>query len=150
MRFIIYLFIFMMFLSCKNEEEVFHSLEFDTEGIELIHNDRTGAFESIIPANGCIFTITGKGKYSNFVYVSSIKINGISQGESGIESDLSSPNPDAPLILNKEWGKVEYLSYLPPYIIEFKIEPNNEDTPRNIEIQLGYGYWCAHINLTQK
>lgn len=113
-----------MLLSCKNEEEVFHSLEFDAKGIELIHNNQTGVFEGMIPADGCTFTITGKGKYSNFVYVSFIQINGIPQGENELSYNLPYPQPDKLLILDEEWGKVEYLTDFPPYTIEIKIGPN--------------------------
>lgn len=138
-----------MLLSCKNEEELFHSLQFDTEGIELTYNSQSGTLDGTIPANGSSFTISGKGDFSEFVYVSSIKINGIPVNVEGINGDFPRPQHGFLLILNGEWGKVEYLKDTIPYAIELRISPNNRDTPRCIDIQLGHGYWCSHINLYQ-
>ena len=42
MKHIIYLLCCYALLSCKNEEETFHLLNFDTDGIVLVHNSQTG------------------------------------------------------------------------------------------------------------
>lgn len=138
-----------MLLSCKNEEGIFYSLEFDTEGIELIHNYKNGTFDGTVPANGSVFYLTGKGDFLQYAYVTTIKINGIPVKAEGLTGEFPRPQYGSPLIINGEWGKVEYLTDSPPYIIEFIINPNNEDTTRSIEIKLGYGYWCSYINLCQ-
>ncbi len=139
----------MVLLSCKNEEEEFHSLQFDVSGINLSYNKLSGTFGGTISAEDCEFTLVGKGEFSEYVYVSSIEINGIPQKVEGVEGGFIRPQSGVPLILRGEWGELKYLSDSAPYMIEFRISANKEDAPRSIEIQLGYGYWRSHINLKQ-
>ena len=135
-------------LSCKNEEETFHLLNFDTDGIVLVHNSQTGTFDGVIPANGSIFTLTGEGEFSDLVYISSMIINGFSV-KVGCVDEFPRPATDSNVIINGEWGEIQYLTENPPYVIKFKFNPNYDDTLRKYDIQLGYGYWCSHIILEQ-
>lgn len=141
----------MMLLSCKSyEEEVFHALKFNANGIELVHSASTGAYEGTIPPTGCTFTLTGKSDFSQFVYITSIQISDITQNGKEIYGDLKPPHLGASSILSGEWGEIEYLNDCPPYTIEFRISPNCGYVPRSIAIQLGYGYWISNINLNQQ
>lgn len=149
MRYIVCLFACLILLSCNNEEE-FHSLQFDISGIDLSYNKLSGTFDGTIPAEGCEFTLVGKGEFSEYVYVSSIEINGIPQKAEGIESGFIRPLRGFPLILKGDWGELKYLTDSAPYMIELRISANKEGTPRNIAIQLGYGYWVSRINLNQQ
>ena len=140
----------MILLSCKNEEEEFHSLQFDVSGIDLSYNKQYGTFDGTTPAEGSVFTLVGKGEFSEYVYVSSIEINGITQKVEGIEGGFIRPQRGVPLILKGEWGELKYLTDSAPYMIELRISANKENEPRNIEIQLGHGYWISRINLNQQ
>lgn len=136
--------------SCKNEAEVFHSLQFDVEGLDISYNRENGSFGGILPPNESIFTITGKGDYAANVYVSSMHINGKLQEVEGMPGDWRPPHPDSPnYIIKGEWGEIKYLTDTPPYSIEFRISPNRGNTMREIDIQLGFGYWVSHIILNQ-
>ena len=95
-RYIVCLFAFMIFLQCKNEEEEFHSLQFDVSGIDLSDNKQYGTFDGTIPAEGSEFTLVGKGEFSQYVYVSSIEINGIPQKADGIDNGFILPQPGVP------------------------------------------------------
>lgn len=150
MRYIACLFVCLILLSCNNEEEVFHSLQFDTTGIELYHNNLSGAFNGTIPSEGSEFKLVGKGEYSDYVYVSSIEINGIPQKVEGIDNGFIRPQYGVSLILKGEWGELRYLTDSSPYTIEFRISANKENVPRSIEIQLGHGYWIGRIKLNQQ
>ena len=140
----------MILLSCKNEEEEFHSLQFDVSGIDLSYNKQYGTFDGTTPAEGSVFTLVGKGEFSEYVYVSSIEINGITQKVEGIEGGFIRPQRGVPLIFKGEWGELKYLTDSAPYMIELRISANKENEPRNIEIQLGHGYWISRINLNQQ
>lgn len=131
----------MILLSCKNEEEEFHPLQFDAQGIDLSYNETSGVLESEIPAEGSVFTLTGKGKYSELVKINSIEIDGIPQLVEGAENSHS--------ILCGEWGEIEYLTNTAPCKIEFRINPNDNDTPKNIDIQIEYRHCTYHLNLKQ-
>ena len=150
MRYIVCLLVGMILLSCKNEEEEFHSLQFDVSGIDLSYNKQYGTFDGMIPAEGCVFTLVGKGEFSECVYVSSIEINGIPQKLEEVEGGFIRPQPGVPSVLRGEWGELTYLTNSPPYMIEFRISANKEYAPRNIKIQLGYGYWVSYININQQ
>ena len=150
MRYIVCLLVGMILLSCKNEEEEFHSLQFDVSGIDLSYNKQYGTFDGTTPAEGSVFTLVGKGEFSEYVYVSSIEINGITQKVEGIEGGFIRPQRGVPLILKGEWGELKYLTDSAPYMIELRISANKENEPRNIEIQLGHGYWISRINLNQQ
>lgn len=65
-------FVMMMAVSCKDKEEPVHTLQFDVEGLKLSYDAITGAFDGDIPSEGGEFTLTGKGEYSNYAYVTSI------------------------------------------------------------------------------
>lgn len=131
----------MILLSCKNEEEEFHSLQFDAKGIDLSYNKTSGVLESEIPAEGSMFTLTGKGKYSDLVNITSIEIDGIPQLVEGTEGSHS--------ILCGEWGEIEYLTDLATCTIEFRINANDNDTTKNIDIQIEYRNRIYHLNLKQ-
>lgn len=150
MRYIVCLLVGMILLSCKNEEEEFHSLQFDVSGIDLSYNKQYGTFDGTTPAEGSVFTLVGKGEFSEYVYVSSIEINGITQKVEGIEGGFIRPQRGVPLIFKGEWGELKYLTDSAPYMIELRISANKENEPRNIEIQLGHGYWISRINLNQQ
>ena len=150
MRYIVCLLVGMILLSCKNEEEEFHSLQFDVSGIDLSYNKQYGTFDGTTPAEGSVFTLVGKGEFSEYVYVSSIEINGITQKVEGIEGGFIRPQRGVPLILKGEWGELKYLTDSAPYMIELRISANKENEPRNIEIQLGHGYRISRINLNQQ
>lgn len=150
MRYIVCLLVCMILQSCKNDEEEFHSLQFDVSGIDLSYNKQSGTFDGTISAEDCEFTLVGKGEFSEYVYVSSIEINGIPQKVEGIDGGFIRPQRGVPLILKGEWGELKYLTDSAPYMIELRISANKENEPRNIEIQLGHGYWISRINLNQQ
>lgn len=150
MRYIVCLLVSMLLLSCKNDEEEFHSLQFDVFGIDLSYNKQSGTFDGTTSAEDCEFTLVGKGEFSEYVYVSSIEINGIPQKVEGTEGGFIRPQHGVPLILRGEWGELKYLTDSAPYMIEFRINANKANAPRNIGIQLGYGYWICHINISQQ
>lgn len=137
--------------SCTgNEEEVFHTLQFDVDGISLSHNTQNGTFDGVLPSDGAVFTITGKGEFDECVYVSSIFIYGIPQEAEGIGWEWYPPHAHlGNRTIRGEWGEIKYLTTIPPYTIELKINPNKENHVREIDIQLGYGYWISHILLKQ-
>lgn len=65
MRYIVCLLVGMILLSCKNEEEEFHSLQFDVSGIDLSYNKQYGTFDGTTPAEGSVFTLVGKGCFQS-------------------------------------------------------------------------------------
>lgn len=145
MKYIVWILACVFFVSCKNEDETFHALQFDVDGIELVHSRLTGAYEGEISPEGCVFTLIGKGDFNQFAYITSIFI--IDKRQNTIE-EYRDLRPNASL--SGEWGSIEYLTELSPYAMEIRISPNYGDSPRDIDIQLGYGYWISIINLNQQ
>lgn len=145
MKYILLVLVSMMFLSCKNEEEVVHALDFDVSGIVLTRNNQTGTYDGTVSSQDCTFTLTGKGEFSHFCYVTSVDIDDIPQNAEGIIGDWCPPT-----VLKGEWGTIKYLTDKPPYTIEFRLSENKTNAPRNIMITLGFGYWTSALKLTQQ
>lgn len=135
--------------SCDNEEEVFHSLDIDVQGIEL-RKDKNSVYLSDISPSEIEFTITGKGKYADMIYVTSVIIDGVPQEKKGDVDKDEPPFLDVYPILEGEWGRIHYKTKEPPYVMQFLLKANNSEKPRVFEFQLGYGYWCEILRITQK
>lgn len=132
--------------SCNSSEpEKFHQIEFDVDGINLEDTDKGLLGE--IPSEGAEFTITGKGKYADMVYVTSIFVDGVPQEREGNldEGELL----DTYVVLKGDWGEVKYLTTTPPYKMIFNLFPNSSDKTRVYEFQLGFGYWYKTFRINQ-
>lgn len=142
-------FVMMMAVSCKDKEEPVHTLQFDVEGLKLSYDAITGAFDGDIPSEGSVFTIIGKGEYSNYVYVTSIIMRDDMEDGKDEKFELLPPGSEVSAIQRGEWGEIEYLTITPPYKIKFRISPNKGKTPRIINIRFGEGDNIGNINLRQ-
>ena len=68
---ILFLYVFC-FIGCSNEDEVFHSLSMDVDGIELTKEKKSEIYWGEAPADRMKFTITGKCKYVYLKYITSV------------------------------------------------------------------------------
>lgn len=134
--------------SCGNQEETFHTLELDVKGIDLVKE--AGVYIGKIDSSALEFTITGKGRYARFAYVTSIMIDGIIQERPGDLTEDEPPFLDTYPKLEGDWGKISYMTTKPPYTMQFRLNPNREKKNRTFEFQLGFGYWYEIIRITQE
>lgn len=143
----LFLYVFC-FIGCSNEDEVFHSLSMDVDGIELTKEKKSEIYWGGAPADRMKFTITGKGKYADLTYITSVCIDGVSQIQ---KNDQGKREPvDEYSVWEGEWGYIKYQTKLPPYCMQFELAPNTSDKKRFYEFQLGYGYWHAIVKIIQK
>ena len=141
----------LMFISCNNgifneEEETFQSLDMDVIGIDL--QKEAGVYIGEVDSSAVEFTITGKGKYVDVVYVTSVMVDGIMQEKEG---DLGGEPPflDTYPKLEGDWGKISYLTTKPPYTMQFQLSKNQTHKKRIFEFQLGFGYWYDIVRIIQ-
>lgn len=138
-----------LFSSCETEEqEHFHELEFDTEGIDL--QKKEGVYTAEIPASEIAFTITGKGKHKDVTYITAVSIDGVPQERPCDFEKDEPPFLDSYPVLSGEWGKIDYETKTPPYRMAFHLTANENQAPRVFVFDLGYGYWHEQIRIVQQ
>ena len=127
-------------LSCGESYEYakIEPAEFDVEGISLSTDDKGLNYHGNVPETGIKFTITGKGRNINFTRVSLLFV------DKKVFNSTQKPLP-----LSGDWGEINEITNETPYITEFTITPNDTDSTRQFVFDLGGGYWCSKIWLTQ-
>ena len=132
--------------SCEvpSEDEVFHPIGIDAQGIELTEMP-SNAFiltEEVCP-EGMEFSLQGNDKYADLAYVNSVEVNG-SFGQA-IE------NGEEPYYVYfvGEWGEVFNSVETNPVTMKFCIKPNGTGKDRMFFVEIGSGYWVRSLQLVQ-
>ncbi len=140
----------LMFSACNQDRyEHFHSLEFDTEGIELQKNGN-GIYEAEVPASEFTFRITGKGKYKDVTYVTKIIVDDVCQERPCDFEKDEPPYLEVYPVYAGEWGNIDFETRTSPYKMLFHLTANENKKQRVYVFDLGYGYWHDTIRIIQK
>ena len=132
------------FVSCNDEDETFHPLNFNSKGIDWVENPSNPfILTSRISADGAVFSLQGSDKYSDMAYVSEAIVDDVIYKP--VENDLFNDTSS----YQEEWGEIINSSATRPFTMTFKIAPNKSEKERIFKITIGYGYWYRNLEIIQ-
>lgn len=134
----------IIFVSCGNEDETFHPLKLEADGIDLVQ-DKSDQYKLLgkISASDTEFSLQGTDKYSDMAYVTEVTIDGIRYE---IENNHEFNDKG---IFKGDWGQIVNSSATRPFTMYFQIKSNTSDKERMFHIVVGYGYWYRNIDIVQ-
>jgi len=140
-----------LFSSCENEKYSFSEYQpitLDSSNVDFDVLNNGFLLTTIIPYKASTISISPNCRNQTYPTVTSVVIDGKSVSESDPFIG-DGPYLEERPILYGDWGSIYYENIQNNYIVNIRLNTNNKDIQRIVQIQLGYGYEYVVIEIIQ-